>query len=732
MTYWKKTLQYLLLIKNNYFLITGLYLLLATVLFFSMYSNIRPEKLELKLFSNAEKTIVSPALIPDVHITEQKRAAAIEEVKDVYSLKKKYAQNQIDIIDAIFKAITEVELDILARPVEMESSEDDSEGVPALSREEMLAKVPLDEKISMLNQTLPDEVRIHKELSRDSLAALILTTPEKRVVARDNAVTAVNTIMSERIEIHDIDEAREKVNTELRYVNVNTEMKKAIVQLCKFAIIPNVVFDKEATDAERKAAMDSVKPEYILQGQILVREGELINEEVSRQLGLAGFLDNEDSSLPFIGLVLIILLIISSVYFYFRDIGQNEVKNITIFTIICSITIIIMKIISLFQEINYSEIGYVVPVAMGVILIKLLINERIAMLASIIFAICGSIILNGGISNIFNFSIGIYILVSCIAAILFLGNHNQRTKILQAGLFVGIINFVLISALVMLKNGHIVSFESTPYFIMAILSGIVSAVLAIGLLPFFEGGFGILSTMRLIELSNPNHPLLRKILTETPGTYHHSVMVANLSEAACEAIGANGLLARVGSYYHDIGKTKRPQFFIENQMNQENPHDKLSPQLSKTVIIAHGVDGAEMLRKNKMPREIVDIAEQHHGTTLLNYFYHKACQDSEIEIQENDYRYPGPKAQTKEIAIIGIADSVEAAVRSMKQPSPQKIESIIRNIINARLQDGQLDECDITMKELDTIAKSFCETMKGIFHSRIEYPEVTKQKVKEA
>jgi putative nucleotidyltransferase with HDIG domain len=267
---------------------------------------------------------------------------------------------------------------------------------------------------------------------------------------------------------------------------------------------------------------------------------------------------------------------------------------------------------------------------------------------------------------------------------------------------------------------------------MSLFSGTVSAVLAIGLMPFFETGFGILSTMRLIELSNPNHPLLRKILTETPGTYHHSVMVANLSDAACEAIGANGLLARVGSYYHDIGKTKRPRFFIENQMNMENPHDKISAQLSKTIIISHATDGAETLRKHRMPKEIVDIAEQHHGTTLLKYFYHKACQNSEKEIMESEFRYPGPKARSKEAAIIGIADSVEAAVRSMSHPSSQRIEAIVNSIIKDRLQDGQLDDCDLTMKELDTVSKSLCETLQGIFHSRIEYPEVAKQKVKEA
>jgi putative nucleotidyltransferase with HDIG domain len=699
-----------------------------------MYSNIRPEKLDLKLFSEAEKTIVSPELLLDEHSTSLKRNSAVEQVSDIYSLKKDYAQNQIDIIDAIFKAINEVETDLLAREVEVEVEEtgETQTEVQTESREVKLAKIPLDEKIALLNEKLPEEVQLHKEVSRNALGSFFSATPEQRVVARDSAVTAVNNIMSERIELQEIDAAREKVTQELRYINVNATLKKALIDLCKYAIVPNVVFDKEATDAKRQAAIEAVEPVYILQGQIIVREGEVINQEIYRQLTLAGYLDNKDTSFPFIGLVLLILLLISSKHFYFRDSKQNEVKYTTIYILICSITIILMKIISLFQKINFSEIGYVVPVAMGAILIKLLMNERAAMLASMIFAICGSIIFNSGISSTFNFSIGIYFLTSCIAGIIFLGKHNHRSKILQAGLLVGLINFILISALVMLKNGDIVSLQSVSYFTMSLFSGTVSAVLAIGLMPFFETGFGILSTMRLIELSNPNHPLLRKILTETPGTYHHSVMVANLSDAACEAIGANGLLARVGSYYHDIGKTKRPRFFIENQMNMENPHDKISAQLSKTIIISHATDGAETLRKHRMPKEIVDIAEQHHGTTLLKYFYHKACQNSEKEIMESEFRYPGPKARSKEAAIIGIADSVEAAVRSMSHPSSQRIEAIVNSIIKDRLQDGQLDDCDLTMKELDTVSKSLCETLQGIFHSRIEYPEVAKQKVKEA
>lgn len=253
---------------------------------------------------------------------------------------------------------------------------------------------------------------------------------------------------------------------------------------------------------------------------------------------------------------------------------------------------------------------------------------------------------------------------------------------------------------------------------------------------FFEATFGILSALKLVELSNPNHPLLRKLLTETPGTYHHSVMVGNLSEAAAEAIGADGLLCRVGSYYHDIGKTKRPFYFIENQNNMENPHDSIEPKLSKSIIVAHARDGVEMQREYKLPKPIRDIAEQHHGTTFLHYFYHKALKLAEEkgvepDFTEEDFRYPGPKAQSKEAAVVGIADSVEAAVRSLRKPTVLQVETMIEKIIKSRLDDHQFDECDLTIKELDIIARTLKETVMGIFHSRIEYPEDVRKPKKE-
>lgn len=570
---------------------------------------------------------------------------------------------------------------------------------------------------------------VNESVSEDAIKSLLHANNEDFSFVRDSVITAVNTVMSSEIPSEKLAEAKDKVAKELKSASVPSKYLAAATEIGKYAVIPNYVFDPKATDEKRQEASDSVQPVQIKQGQVLVEENDLIDREVYRKLELTGLLNNSNLLKPISGLLLMIGLFIATLVYYFEK-QQQELKlknkSLLLFSIITTLILVIMEVVSLFQKIEYTNIGYLVPIVAGAILIRLLLNERLAILGSIILAICGSMMFNQGVTGTFNYVIGIYYLISSISGILFLGKHNARSKILQAGLFVSFINMIIVLSLLLIQNTALSPVEIGTLMLMGVVSGLASSVLIIGLMPFFETGFGILSTMRLIELSNPNHPLLRKILTETPGTYHHSVMVANLSEAACEAVGANGLLARVGAYYHDLGKTKRPQYFIENQMNMDNPHDKLSPQLSKNIIIAHTTDGANMLRSYKFPKELVDIAEQHHGTSLLKFFYYKAKEKGD-QITEKEFRYPGPKPQSKEAAIISVADSVEAAVRSMHNPNPERIEKLVRGIISDKLQDGQFSECDLTFRELDTIAKTLCATLKGIFHSRIEYPEATKK-----
>jgi cyclic-di-AMP phosphodiesterase PgpH len=699
------------------------FIVLGTVLFAAMYSNVKPEKLDLSLFSVAEKTIRSPGTVEDKKSTENKRRDALDQVQDVYALKKEYTQNRVDLISSIFLAAAELNDEIkeeLTKHAELAPEGEPTKTEPSDSEKMIRLKAKLTATVS-------------KGLSDQLFTALVQASNDELSIAKDLTVTAINHVMAQRISADEVENAKKRVEEELKYTALDDNLRNGVIELGRYAVIQNEFYDPNATEELRRQAVESVEPAKILQGQIIVEEGELINQDIYRQLKLVGLLDNERSFKPFMGLVVLITIIISSLYYYFYQIESFPEKRQTdllLYGMIFLLSIFIMKIISTLQIFNYAGIGYLYPAALGGMLIKILIDEKLAILMSIILAVCGSILFNEGITGTLNFSEGIYILFSSLAGILFLSRQNQRSKILQAGSFAVIVNILTILALMYLPNGQFSGIEYGYYLITALVSGIGSAVLTIGLLPFFEASFGILSTMRLIELSNPNHPLLRKILMEAPGTYHHSVMVANLAESACEAIGANGLLARVGSYYHDIGKTKRPNFYIENQMHLENPHDRLPPDKSANIIIAHVTDGANILKKYNMPKEIIDIAEQHHGTTLLKFFYHKALQGDD-EIKEEDYRYPGPKAQTKESAVVGIADSVEAAVRSLSQPTPDLIESLVKKIVADRLQDGQLNECDITMREIETVSEALCETLKGIFHSRIEYPEMIK-KVKQA
>jgi cyclic-di-AMP phosphodiesterase PgpH len=684
-----------------------------------MYGNVKPEKLDISLLTVAEKTIRSPGTVEDKKSTEIKRQEALDQVQDVYTLKKEYSSNQVELITSIFQSASDVNEEIEA---ELEKTD--------TAAEEELLEIPepsIEEKVTMLKAKLTE--RVTKELSHQVFVALVQASKEELSIAKDLTVTAINNVMNKRISADDVENAKKSLEEELKFTTLNSDLKNAAIELGRYAVIQNEFYDPVATEELREQAAESVEPVKILQGQIIVEEGKLIRQEEYRQLELVGLLDNEKSFKPFIGLIFLITIILSSIFYYFYEMKELPEKRQTyllLFGIIFILSLFILKIISMLQIFNYSGIGYLFPAAMGGMLIKILIDEKLAILTSIIFAVCGSVLFNEGVSGTLNFSEGIYILFSALAGILFLSDQNQRTKILQAGTFAAAVNLFTIWALMFLPNGQFSGLEYGYYILTAIFSGIGSAVLTIGLLPFFEASFGILSTMKLIELSNPNHPLLRRILMEAPGTYHHSVMVANLADAACEAIGANGLLARVGCYYHDIGKTRRPNFFIENQMHHDNPHDRLQPDKSANIIISHVTDGSEILKKHNMPKEIIQIAEQHHGTTLLKFFYHKALQGEE-NIKEEDYRYPGPKAQTKESAVVGLADSVEAAVRSLRQPTPETIESLVKKIVSDRLQDGQLNECDLTLKELETVSHSFCETLKGIFHSRIEYPEMTKK-----
>jgi hypothetical protein len=311
------------------------------------------------------------------------------------------------------------------------------------------------------------------------------------------------------------------------------------------------------------------------------------------------------------------------------------------------------------------------------------------------------------------------LMTSCTTAILMINQARKRVQVIQAGVVAGILQ---LASLILLEHLKINQAQRYP---IILINGLLSGVIALGILPFFEYILQTVTNISLLELADFNHPILQRMVLEAPGTYHHSLVVGNLSDSACSAVGANGLLARIGAYYHDIGKLQKPEYFIENQEIKKNAHDELSPTMSKLIIMNHIKEGLELAKKYALTPVLWDFIQQHHGKSLVYYFYRRALEDKEgnQEVSEEGFRYPGPKPNTQETAIVLLADSVEAATRSLKDPTPDKIEETVHKVINNKFIDGQLDECELTLKDIEKISSVFSKILIGIYHSRVNYPQ---------
>jgi len=705
-----------------------LFLLLALIFYMSLYAKLVPQVYDIQLGATSEKTIYAPRQLENAVATEQAKEDAAKRVQPVYRIVN--LKNDA-VIDAIFDKLLQINADeevkfddkvsIYRRVIPQLISDQENQSIRSLRdsgqyNDSLLEQIQ--QGLADQQYSLPEEAFFKlPRLTKEDLTAMLPVTKD-----------IVSKLMNDQI--LDAQTARAKVAEQVNTSNLTKNTSREMVtEIARTVITPNKFFDQKGTDDARGQARENVKPVYINKNDVLVNVGDVITEDLYAKLDKLELLKDKANHLPQLGLAVLSALLSFVIFMFVRQstlpITYNN-SQLVMLILIFIIDIAGMKIISIGQNLDYPYIGYLAPTAMGSILVAILLDAPMAFISSVLFSLMASIIFNSEHMLLFDFRYGLVSLVICFAAVFTIQRASQRATILKAGLMISFFSVLTITAM-MLMEDHFSQKDTIMSLSFAAAGGLLTVVFVIGLLPFFEMAFGILSPLKLVELSNPNHPLLRKLLTETPGTYHHSVMVGNLSEAAAESIGADGLLCRVGSYYHDIGKTKRPSYFIENQMNIENPHDRIDPNLSKSIIVAHPRDGVEMLKDYKMPKAIRDIAEQHHGTTLLHYFYYKAVKQaeeegSEKEIREEDFRYPGPKAQSKEAAIVGIADSVEAAVRSLRNPTLEQIDSMVHKIIKSRLDDGQFNECDLTLKELDTIARTLNETLLGIFHARIEYP----------
>ncbi|MDA5559413.1 HDIG domain-containing protein [Exiguobacterium sp. MMG028] len=669
------------------------FLLLGAILYFT----VRPSIISVEPLGIAEQDIRSPITVEDRVATERLKQEVTNGVGSQFSLRREFSDQQIAKVEQLFAAFDQTD------------------------EETELADIK-----NRLNSTEASGVLADEELN-----SLLEATEDTRQTVEDVTVTALQQVMDDRIETSNeaVAAARDRAAAIVDQSPLSFEFRAIAKTLSDELIVPNYVFDSEATRQKEQEAVDAVDPVIIQEGQLLVSQGEVVTREIYRKLELTGAIDPNRSLAPLFGSFLLSGLLTGGFLFMLI---RSKIKDLLLSPkILVTVYGLLLLQLGIFFGVGYIGVDYttyaylLAPTAFVVLLLRILIDERVALASAFITMIAGSIVVTFGQST--NFMTLVYVATGSFLAVFLVEPKIQRKRLFLSGVLLGIVNIIMVIALLLLRNVQ-VTWEMAMYLSgFAVISALLSIVLTFGFLPFLEPWFGVLSSGRLVELMSPTHPLLRKLLMEAPGTYHHSMMVANLAESACEAIGADGLLARVASYYHDLGKTERPLHFIENQQGGGNPHDRLTPEESADIIMAHPYDGADLLRRYKLPKEIIDIAEQHHGTSLLKYFFVKAKEDQEKEVVESRYRYPGPKPQTREAAVVMIVDSIEAAVRSQKQPTPEKIRMLVRAIIRDKLADGQFEDCDLTTKEIWRVGESACETLTGLFHERIEYPELKKE-----
>lgn len=497
------------------------------------------------------------------------------------------------------------------------------------------------------------------------------------------------------------------------------------VDILQKVIKPNSRVDEKATSARREAYIESYimeNPVIIYKDERIISKDDIVTEDKFEVLKELNYIDSEGKPdyLLYISVFLIIFILFIVTFLYIKRFHPKVYYDRNSIMLIC-VTILITTFFAWCVKEFIPELSsFIIPIFIAPIVIAIFLGVEPAISINIMLAFSYSLMLGRNLEFI------IMTIVGGTFAAFYTSNATQRRRISLAGILLGLLNAVIIVFLGMIDKRGIESLLNDAG--LALINGILSIILAIGLLPFLESIFNIVTPLKLLEYADPNHPLLKRLLMEAPGTYHHSLMVGNLAEVATREIGGNSLLARVGAYFHDIGKLKRPHFFKENQFS-DNPHDKLTPNLSTLVITSHTKDGEEVALKYRLPKIIRDIVLQHHGNTLVAYFYHKATQIDKVEeLKEENFRYEGPVPDTREAAVVMLADSVEAAVRSLSEKTPGKIEGLIRKIIKDKLDDGQLDRCDLTLKDLSIIADSFLQVLNGIYHERPEYPELEKKK----
>ena len=661
-----------------------LFTITAIFIYFIMLTVVTPKRYKLNEGDIATVDIKAPRDIIDEEATKAKEQEVTAKVEKKFTLKNEIKIEASENIKSFFDKL----INLKSNDIDEKSKISELKKIDAFKLSDAEYKTLLD-------------LNVDKDTELQWIALTAIDKGYEKQIEEDNS--------------EDIAEAKTIVDDYLSSQELESNIEVILREMCESQIKANYFFDQSKTDEAVKEALKSVSKVMIKKNQTIVKEGEPITQQqinILTELGLVGEDLSKDYIYTYIILAFFVLFILGMQYMYLK----KEKKEILIDTKLVFL-ILLLNLLSVISARVFTFVSlFIIPIACAPILMTVFLDSKISIVINSLNLLFVTVIVG------FDPQVILIGIVSTIVSSTTLKKVSQRNDILYSTVYVA-----AAVAVVILSSGILLSNNIKQILldvILAVFGAFISGILAMGLLPFLESSFSLVTNMKLLELSNPNNPLLKRLLMEAPGTYHHSVMVANLAEVAAEEVGANPMLVRVGAYYHDVGKIKRPFFFGENQLGGTNPHDKISPTLSTTIIISHVKDGLELAKEYDIPKVVSDMIVQHHGTTLVKYFYYTLKNSSENpdEIREEDFRYPGPKPQSKEAAIIMMADSVEAAVRSIQEPTLEKIEDMVNNIVKDKMNSNQLNECDLTFRELEVIKACFLRVLKGIYHHRIEYP----------
>ncbi|HZK12798.1 MAG TPA: HDIG domain-containing protein [Atribacterota bacterium] len=677
-------------------------LLIAITLVLSI--NFFPDKILLKEGQIGSKDILSPRDFEfvDLEATQNLKEKASKSIKEVYDLNLANIENVEKQVDTLFLKIDEYKEKI------KESFQDIDANI--VEKDKKLTDDELKIKAKEINENLG--LYINEQVIENCFQVDNLSLEKIRVDIKNS----MRKIMEQGIKKDDLENAKKQLIREISEISIDHYDALIASEIATSLLLPSLFLNEEDTEKRRQEAISSVADikKTIQKGQIIIRKGEVVTPENITILNVLGLKNPKINFSNIIGIIMITALCLLVFFFYLNYFYPDIYKNINKLILLSIISIFIVLLAKIVGQVS----GYLIPMASASMLVAISFNPNIAILLTVLLSLLIGFIPGGALN---------YILVSVISGIIAIYSIQkaiQRSSLTRAGLLIAGVNIIAVSALGLINNeDYYLILQSNLW---GVLNGFLAVILTIGILPFLESYFDITTSFKLMELSNPNQPLLKKMIVEAPGTYHHSIVVGNLSETAAEEIGGNALLARVGAIYHDIGKIKRPYFFTENQEAYRNIHDDMEPSLSALVIASHVKEGIELAKKNKLPKDIVDIITQHHGTGLITYFFHRAVKENDSAVDavaEENYRYSGPKPQTKEAGIILLADSLEAATRSLTNPTATRIKTLVKEIIQKNLESGQLEECDLTLKDLDKIGDSFARILTGMFHTRVEYPD---------